>query len=277
MFELVRCSRCFPNSMIGDLPQFPGVLCPAPCNRCTAVVCVGECSRLFTCLSTIYKLNTSWRPGVRSFPNQEKNLNGDRQRVLVYHVVMAKRKPKVNESQLDSGGGQIDAVREQIALGIAGAGGLTLAGVALRRSGLSARAFNAVTGKTILVHGSPISGLTSIKPNLSNAAKMQGYTTPEVYGANPTRGKSWVTASDYAQLSGSGVQGKGKGSVYIASAKTKDLINSPNPANLKAVPVFASEKSLTVIKEYPVMQGSKKFNQDLKRLGVKLPKAPKQR
>jgi hypothetical protein len=98
-----------------------------------------------------------------------------------------------------------------------------------------------------------------------------------VYAANPARGKSWIMASDYAQLSGSNVQGKGKGSVYIASAKTKDLVNSPNPVNLKTVPVFASEKPLTVIKEYPVMQGSKKFNEDLKRLGVKLPKVPKKK
>ena len=32
-------------------------------------------------------------------------LNGTRQRVLVYHVVMASRKPKANESQVDGGGG----------------------------------------------------------------------------------------------------------------------------------------------------------------------------
>lgn len=182
-----------------------------------------------------------------------------------------------NESQIDGGSSQSDAVREQIALGLAAVGGLTLAGVASNKSGLFARAKNAVTGKTILVHGSPTPGLKTINPNLSNAAKMQGYTTPEVYAANPARGKSWIMASDYAQLSGSNVQGKGKGSVYIASAKTKDLINSPNPANLKTVPVFASEKPLTVIKEYPVLQGSKKFNEDLKRLGVKLPKVPKKK
>jgi len=214
--------------------------------------------------------------------------------VLVYHTYMAARKPKnvsawlggnrgtvqsgsSNETQIDTGGGEKDAVNSTLALGLAGAAGLTAAGVALNRSGVLARAKNAVTGKTIVVHGSPVAGLKTIEPNLSNAAKMQGYTTPEVYAANPARGKSWITASDYAQLSGSGVQGKGKGSVYIASAKTKDLVNSPNPANLKTVPVFASEKPLTVIKEYPVMQGSKKFNEDLKRLGVKLPKVPKKR
>lgn len=148
---------------------------------------------------------------------------------------------------------------------------------AVIKSGLPNRVFNAATGKTIVVHGSPVSGLKSIEPNLSNAAKTLGYTTREAYAANPARGKSWVTASDYAQLSGSSVQGKGKGSVYIASAKTKDLINSPNPANLKIVPVFASEKPFNVIEEYPVLQGSKKFNEDLKRLGVKVPKITKQR
>ena len=166
------------------------------------------------------------------------------------------------------------AVVNAAALGagyVAGKAVQTTANAAIK-TGVPARVFNAITGRTILVHGSPTPNLTSIKPNLSNAAKMQGYTTPEVYAANPARGKSWVMASDYAQLSGSGVQGKGKGSVYIASAKTKDLINSPNPANLDIVPVFASEKPLNVIKEYPVLQGSKNFYEDLKRYGAKLPK-----
>jgi hypothetical protein len=37
MFYYLPLVRCFSNSMIRDLPQFPGVVCPAPCNRCTAV------------------------------------------------------------------------------------------------------------------------------------------------------------------------------------------------------------------------------------------------
>ena len=36
-------------------------------------------------------------------------LDGTRQRLLVYHVVMATRKPKANESQMDSGGGPYPA------------------------------------------------------------------------------------------------------------------------------------------------------------------------
>jgi len=28
MYKLVRCLRCSPNSMIGGLPQFPGVVAP---------------------------------------------------------------------------------------------------------------------------------------------------------------------------------------------------------------------------------------------------------
>lgn len=183
-----------------------------------------------------------------------------------------------NETKIDTGGGEKDKVNDTLMLGIAGAVGVTAATVGARATGLPQRLANTLKGKTIVVHGSPISGLKSIEPNLSNAAKMQGYTTPEVYAANPARGKSWVTASDYAQLSGSGVRPQpGGGSVYIASAKTKDLVNSPNPANLKTVPVFASKKPLTVIKEYPILQGSKQFNKDLKRFGVKIPKVSKQR
>ena len=36
-------------------------------------------------------------------------LDGTRQRVLVYHVVMAARKPKANENQIDAGGGAYPA------------------------------------------------------------------------------------------------------------------------------------------------------------------------
>ena len=199
---------------------------------------------------------------------------------------MARRKPKIsnagsNEQTPDSGSddskrsGGFDPLLGWTTVGGAA---LTAGYIAGKASGVGARVVNKVKGRTIVVHGSPISGLKSIEPNLSNAAKMQGYATREVYAANPARGKSWVTASDYARLSGSGVRPQsGGGSVYIASAKTKDLVNSPNPANLKTVPVFASEKPLTVIKEYPVLQGSKQFNKDLKRFGVKIPKVSKQR
>ena len=38
--------------MIGDLPQFPGVLCPAPCKGCTAV-CVLVCRHPDECVVSV--------------------------------------------------------------------------------------------------------------------------------------------------------------------------------------------------------------------------------
>ena len=77
--------------------------------------------------------------------------------------------PDSNESKVDSGGGQSDAVREQIALGIAAVGGITLAGAGLRATGLPQRLANTLTGKTVGLHGSPTTGLKSIDPRISRS------------------------------------------------------------------------------------------------------------
>jgi len=74
-----------------------------------------------------------------------------------------------NESQIDGGSSQSDAVREQIALGIAAVGGITLAGAGLRATGLPQRLANTLKGKTVGLHGSPTPGLKSIDPRLSRS------------------------------------------------------------------------------------------------------------
>ena len=92
--------------------------------------------------------------------------NGTRQRVLVYHTYMAPRnKPKNvsawlggnrgtvqsgTEQQIDTGGGERDKVNETLAIGLAGAAGLTAAGVALNRSGVIARAKNAIKNEKVI-------------------------------------------------------------------------------------------------------------------------------
>jgi hypothetical protein len=77
--------------------------------------------------------------------------------------------PDSNESKVDAGGSQSDAVREQIALGIAAVGGITLAGAGLRATGLPQRLANTLKGKTVGLHGSPTPGLKSIDPRISRS------------------------------------------------------------------------------------------------------------
>ena len=78
--------------------------------------------------------------------------------------------PDSNESKIDGGGGsQSDAVREQIALGIAAVGGITLAGAGLRATGLPQRLANTLKGQTVGTHGSPVQGLKSIDPRISRS------------------------------------------------------------------------------------------------------------
>jgi len=74
-----------------------------------------------------------------SFPNQQGMVQGTRQRVLVYHTYMAARRPKSNnrptsnEAQIDTGGGQKDAVNAALVLGLVTAGGaVALGGTAMR-------------------------------------------------------------------------------------------------------------------------------------------------
>ena len=142
----------------------------------------------------------------------------------------------------------------------------------VKNTGIPARIANKVKGETVVVHGSPVPGLTEIKPNLSKGAKSLGYTTPEAYAANPSTGSSYKMARDYAQESGSGVSGGSGGSVYIAKAKTKNLV-WPEGIKKAETPIFSSEKSFKVVKEFP-MFGNKvgAFDKSLKRAGVKLPK-----
>jgi len=142
----------------------------------------------------------------------------------------------------------------------------------VKNTGVPARIANKVKRETVVVHGSPVPGLTEIKPNLSKGAKSLGYTTPEAYAANPSTGFSYKVARDYAQESGSGVSGGLGGSVYIAKAKTKDLVWREGIKKVES-PIFSSEKSFKVVKEFPMFGNEVgAFDKSLKRAGVKLPK-----
>jgi len=176
-------------------------------------------------------------------------------------------------SQVDTGGGEMDKVRAELVWGIAGAAGVTAAGLGARaaiKTGIPARVVNKLKGETVLLHGSPVYNLKEIKPSLSPYAKQAGYTTPEAYAVNPLKTRdlmtAWRNASDYAQLSGSGVKGVGGGSVYIVKGKTSGF-TSP-----LEYPVVSSSQPLRVVKEYRAITGPLNFTKDLKRAGVKLPK-----
>ena len=193
-----------------------------------------------------------------------------------------------NETRIDSGGGQSDAVREQIALGIAGAGGLTLAGVALNKSGLFARAKNAVTRQTVILHGSPVRGLSEITPQIRNYPGQYPDITPKVFMANPRTENAISTALNYSKRSGMNSQTGGifddAGSVYIAKVKTKN-ITSPQNLPKKIADVFSTKKPVKVIKEIPTpkaipsnegqykstLESKKIIEKSLKRVGA--PKA----
>jgi len=81
--------------------------------------------------------------------------------------------PDSNESRIDTGGGEKDAVNSTLALGLAGFAGLTAAGVALRKTGVGAKTINKVLPSQIGVHHSvtPESGLPFtkiVKPSVAN-------------------------------------------------------------------------------------------------------------
>jgi len=70
------------------------------------------------------------------------------------------------EQQIDTGGGEKDAVNSTLALGLAGAAGLTAAGVALRKTGVVPATMRYVTNRdaTYFVHGSPTKNIKKLDP-----------------------------------------------------------------------------------------------------------------
>jgi hypothetical protein len=204
------------------------------------------------------------------------------------------------------------ALAKQAAVNVAALGTGYVAGKAMQtaagaiaETGLPARIVNKVTGNMIGVHGSPVSGLTEIKPFLSRNAAKAGYTNPQVYAANPARGKSWQTAVDYSQLSGQGVTPPSSnsigGSVYIVKGKigpikqefktdyldaavklqkdvalknklTGSKTTTGAISKLKDFPIMVSGQPYKVVKEFPLKNDTSTFYNDLKRFGAKLPK-----
>jgi hypothetical protein len=132
------------------------------------------------------------------------------------------------EQQVDTGGGEKDAVNSTLALGLAGAAGLTAAGVALNRSGVLARAKNAISGQTVGLHGSPVPGLKSIDPRISRSDVETGIPTVSFMRTDVPPQMRASNVSVNQQYAGS------QGSIYVVKATkaTSDLPKFSKPAKL---------------------------------------------
>jgi hypothetical protein len=106
---------------------------------------------------------------------------------------MAARKPKGNEWQIDTGGGQKDAVNFVNAWGLAAVGGASIAGVGAVKSGVAARAARAVTGRntSYFVHGSPTTKIKKLDP--------QYETMPNTVVSSPKFNDRWPNGVDVSK------------------------------------------------------------------------------
>jgi hypothetical protein len=128
---------------------------------------------------------------------------------------------------------------------------------AVKASGAIPRITNLATGKKVVVHGSPTSGLRNIAPTYGSPGAP---TETVAWGFDPSRkgAKQYITnnAQEYAQ---------GKGSIYVAKAKkttTKFDVGSDKA-------ITKSTKPLKVVKEISVVNKTQQQIQKELRLGVK--------
>lgn len=125
---------------------------------------------------------------------------------------------------------------------------------AVVESGVLARAKNAITRQTVILHGSPVRSLSEITPQIRKYPGQYPDITPKVFMANPRTENAISTALNYSERSGMNKQTGGifgdPGSVYIGKVKTKN-ISSPQNLPRKIADVFSTEKPVKVLKEIP--------------------------
>ena len=193
---------------------------------------------------------------------------------------------------------KLGAALESSIIGAATGGGIIAAQKGIRaavNSGIPARIGNKVTGQTVLVHGSPVKGLTEIKPNFSRATpderRVYGMRTDVPLDAQSTtqmvtegyaKGGSWVDKGKEIP--------KGGGSIYVIKTpkKTTDLPAYPKKLKgpkftesgrpiIKFPPSVATSSSSAgrVVGEVPLAGKNiesiqKALQQELKRAGAKV-------
>jgi len=203
-------------------------------------------------------------------------------------------------AKADAGGGQAEQVRAELGLGAyTAAVGTTAAigaGIAAVRSGAVGRAVNKIGDKTVLLHGSPTSGLRSIEPrvppkgpNAGKGAKVYGMRTDtdpikqKIWGPLHTPGKdlsSSIKASiGYARGTSSWLKpktGPNQGSVYVIRTprKTTDLSTELVERGIIATGSTSRGKVVTEIQLGTKSQEQivKEIQKGLRRAGVKVPK-----
>ena len=145
--------------------------------------------------------------------------------------------PDSNESKIDTGGGEKDKVNETLILGIAGAAGVTAATLGMRATGLPQRLANTLKGKTVGLHGSPVTGLKSIDPRISRSdvdvptvSFMRTDVTPNMRASNIGVNQQYAG---------------GQGSIYVVKATkaTSDLPKFTKPPKLPKVTQSADRAS----------------------------------
>lgn len=154
-------------------------------------------------------------------------------------------------AKVDAGGGQADAVKEQLGLGSyafgVGAAGAVAGGIASYKTGLAARAYNRMTGQDIILHGSNVKGIKTIEPRRAKGNIDQAL----VYGKRPETQRQmelsindvdFYAASRFAESKLGSRPPTYEGSAYVARVKksqqSKFLKNgyyrSENPAKVVA-------------------------------------------
>jgi hypothetical protein len=162
---------------------------------------------------------------------------------------------------------------------VAGKAMQTAAG-AVVKSGLPAQIINKATKSTIIVHGSPVSGLKQIEPRFPTTSKTK---VPRVYGIRtdiPFDDMNKTIVSKYAKGTFYGPNmnpPKQGGSIYVVRTPLATTDLSAEQLRYGVVATSTTSKGRVMSEINNVSQKTKeeisiKLDQALKRFGAKLPK-----
>ena len=188
-----------------------------------------------------------------------------------------------SEAQIDTGGGERDKVNETLMLGIAGAAGVTAATLGARaivKTGVPAQIVNKATKSTIIVHGSPVSGLKKIEPRFPTTSKTK---VPRVYGIRtdvPFDDASKSIVSKYAKGTFYGPNPnppKQGGSIYVIRTPLKTTELSAEQLRYGVIATSSTSKGRVVseignVSAKTKEQISVELNKALRRAGAKVSK-----
>jgi hypothetical protein len=179
------------------------------------------------------------------------------------------------------------ALAQQAAVNVAALGAGYIAGKAMQtaagavvKSGVPAQIINKATKSTVIVHGSPVSGLKEIQPRFPTTSKTK---VPRVYGirtdipfddVNKTIVSKYAKGTFYGPNMNPPKQG---GSIYVLRTPLATTDLSAEQLRYGVVATSTTSKGRVMSEINNVSQKTKeeistKLDQALKRAGVKLPK-----